>query len=613
MLSRVFNRALAAGAAVACAVGDADAQCDVFRLGVPDFDQLRADQGGVAGLPSSGLMYCWPTATANWLAYLTNQGYDVGFGTAPRDWQSQAEYNFVTDRILQLGLFMLTSPTEGTHGANWSDGLRRWLETHSDETWILRRDMATRHYAPTGKDIADLARNGMLTVAGIGWYDRVGSVWVRDGGHAVSVMGVFGSCEPTTSAPLLRDPGSSDSRLLQSNFEITGTNWTPVTDNFKYQSGAAFLRQMWRADAYLPGSNGFLDGVYMFSPLYAIVSGLTETEVSIRMPRTPKPWESIDLATRFGSGRLTGMASAIAPHELLAVSQIGLLGGELWSINLADQNATLIDSGFLAPGDVIVGTDHCVYMSEFGGLGKYGRAIGGGYERIGELELVERAQALVFDDDALEVIAVGAERIWFITESMQVRNWSMIPSGAALDGEPSIALHPDTGEMWVTSTDAPAVYRLIGRERAIVGSTEILPGVAEPHDLQFTEEAYLAVSDRGQIKIFDKGPSGWVRVTGHPFDGMTSGPQFELGRSRTALRPEMTGPDDRNIFPLTIPAGTPDCRADLDLNGELNFFDFLAFQDLFAAGDRDADFNFDGRLDFFDFLEYQTAFASGCP
>ena len=54
------------------------------------------------------------------------------------------------------------------------------------------------------------------------------------------------------------------------------------------------------------------------------------------------------------------------------------------------------------------------------------------------------------------------------------------------------------------------------------------------------------------------------------------------------------------------------CRADLDGDGELTFFDFLAFQDLFAAGDMTADFDGDGELTFFDFLAFQNEFAAGC-
>src|SRR5690606_10754205 len=54
------------------------------------------------------------------------------------------------------------------------------------------------------------------------------------------------------------------------------------------------------------------------------------------------------------------------------------------------------------------------------------------------------------------------------------------------------------------------------------------------------------------------------------------------------------------------------CRADLDGDGELTFFDFLAFQNLFAAGDLRADFDGDGELTFFDFLAFQSEFAAGC-
>ncbi|MFG0284845.1 MAG: right-handed parallel beta-helix repeat-containing protein [Phycisphaerales bacterium JB039] len=59
--------------------------------------------------------------------------------------------------------------------------------------------------------------------------------------------------------------------------------------------------------------------------------------------------------------------------------------------------------------------------------------------------------------------------------------------------------------------------------------------------------------------------------------------------------------------------GESPCRADLDGDGVLTFFDFVEFQNLFAAGDPRADFDCDGALTFFDFLAFQNAFAAGCP
>ncbi|UYV12759.1 MAG: hypothetical protein NCW75_00370 [Phycisphaera sp.] len=56
----------------------------------------------------------------------------------------------------------------------------------------------------------------------------------------------------------------------------------------------------------------------------------------------------------------------------------------------------------------------------------------------------------------------------------------------------------------------------------------------------------------------------------------------------------------------------PRCLADLDEDGELTIFDFLAFQTLFDQGDLRADFDGDGMLSIFDFLVFQNAFDAGC-
>ena len=55
------------------------------------------------------------------------------------------------------------------------------------------------------------------------------------------------------------------------------------------------------------------------------------------------------------------------------------------------------------------------------------------------------------------------------------------------------------------------------------------------------------------------------------------------------------------------------CRPDLDRDGALTIFDFLAFGNLFDLMDPIADFDGDGSLTIFDFLAFQTAFDAGCP
>ncbi|MGD1916596.1 MAG: GC-type dockerin domain-anchored protein [Phycisphaerales bacterium] len=54
------------------------------------------------------------------------------------------------------------------------------------------------------------------------------------------------------------------------------------------------------------------------------------------------------------------------------------------------------------------------------------------------------------------------------------------------------------------------------------------------------------------------------------------------------------------------------CLTDLDRDGELTLFDFLAFQNLFSEGDSTVDLDGDRELTLFDFLAFQNAFDAGC-
>ena len=65
-------------------------------------------------------------------------------------------------------------------------------------------------------------------------------------------------------------------------------------------------------------------------------------------------------------------------------------------------------------------------------------------------------------------------------------------------------------------------------------------------------------------------------------------------------------------FDLDCILGTNPCPVDMDGDGQLTIFDYLAFQTAFGTGDLRADFDGDGELTIFDFLAFQTAFAEGC-
>lgn len=66
------------------------------------------------------------------------------------------------------------------------------------------------------------------------------------------------------------------------------------------------------------------------------------------------------------------------------------------------------------------------------------------------------------------------------------------------------------------------------------------------------------------------------------------------------------------VDPVTIPA-TQTCAADVTGDGNVNFFDVVAFLDAFAAMDPAADLTDDGRFDFFDIGAFIALFNAGCP
>lgn len=89
---------------------------------------------------------------------------------------------------------------------------------------------------------------------------------------------------------------------------------------------------------------------------------------------------------------------------------------------------------------------------------------------------------------------------------------------------------------------------------------------------------------------------------------ITTGMQMNNRRQIVAL--SHGAPQDGAV--LLTPVDTS-CYADCDETGDLDFFDFLCFQNLFVAGAPEADCDDSGGLDFFDFLCFQNAFAAGCP
>jgi hypothetical protein len=83
------------------------------------------------------------------------------------------------------------------------------------------------------------------------------------------------------------------------------------------------------------------------------------------------------------------------------------------------------------------------------------------------------------------------------------------------------------------------------------------------------------------------------------------------GPNEAILRWGVIGPSDFGVYVLGVPADW--CPADLDFNGQVNFFDIARFVTEYSAGSPWANVREDFVLNFFDVSDYIARFNAGCP
>jgi hypothetical protein len=116
------------------------------------------------------------------------------------------------------------------------------------------------------------------------------------------------------------------------------------------------------------------------------------------------------------------------------------------------------------------------------------------------------------------------------------------------------------------------------------------------------------------VSVFDYPVYEWVRVTGTfvavsnetVFRVTSVGAQAGVPGCLEASNAAIDNVELREVLVV-------DCPADLDGDGDYDFFDVSAFLTYFQLGDLTADFTGDGELSFFDVSAYLNAFNAGCP
>ncbi|QOJ00803.1 MAG: hypothetical protein HRU70_09980 [Phycisphaeraceae bacterium] len=624
----------------AALAGVAHAQCDIFWPGIADFDQRRQwryDPYPIpthVGLPNNGSVHCVPTAATNLLAMIDSSGYNVIRNASTNDWAQQNPiYNAVGTHLYDLGQYMKTDDG-GTSFADANSGLYRWLvDRGHGSRFIVFSYKASGSSYPKPKTIHNTIRMGFPTMFGYGRYYRDGAELERDGGHAVTAVGVLNACNERRPVILYHDPNtdpSSESQILQSPFErVTRT----------------FYRRFLNMD----GDNAF---VYAFEESF---SGTSTDPVRVidsyryLLPLVVLGTRPSD-PTQLKVIRLGGVWKSAAPANLLIDSPTGggfldavfnytdatylaLVGGGrdgpagLFRYDPVDDRFERLGEFPRAPDRMLLDRFGDVFLQLGSSVEKYTLA-NERLERVGVLDLPAAINAWAIDDatDGVVALADAGRRIYRFGIDLGLIGNTPIPGGLTVAGDGSVAVNPLTGRPWIASSGVNGVFEVVfdpASGRASLGETASHGGLRQIRGIAFGGQGDLIVSAEGSLRHYaiDPGSGRWAPLPGSPWPeagDLSLGRLTDLPRSRHNESPRNAGRGWYDIDPVDEPRGesVPVCEADFNLDGFVDYFDFFDFIACFERGEcpagRDADLNLDGFLDFFDVDAFIDAFERGC-
>jgi hypothetical protein len=172
--------------------------------GVPDFDQKWEF------LPNDGRMYCAPTATLNWLQYITQNG---GPRAVAFPISSDRDYSQIYANLGFLGGYMNTDPETGTVTPNYVEGLVNYFE-HLSIPAIVATESAMDSRDLSLADLQAVSLMRGLVIVTLGRYGQGTNFLRRTGGHALSMVGFEN--RGSEGRLEIRDPGDDENLQTQS-------------------------------------------------------------------------------------------------------------------------------------------------------------------------------------------------------------------------------------------------------------------------------------------------------------------------------------------------------------------------------------------------------------
>jgi hypothetical protein len=168
----------------------------------------------------------------------------------------------------------------------------------------------------------------------------------------------------------------------------------------------------------------------------------------------------------------------------------------------------------------------------------------------------------------------------------------------------SVGPRDEGGGTFAVAPDATWHYRRFNTDLWTADGGDFVPG---PSATQMVDQPDFYIWSDPML-VADV--QGWLNNPAQSFGWLIQGDE---ANPASAKRFDSRQNLDPTFKPQLVVQFTGRCRVDVNHDGQVNVADFLAFLQLYAAGDAAADMNGDGQVNVSDFLAFLAAYAAGCP